>query len=48
MFKTLLKVMLKVLIVLGAAAGIFAFLRYIDESRPSYVEIYNEDEEMYG
>ena len=46
MFKTLFKVLLKVLIVLGAAAGIYALLRYVDDSRPNYFEIYNEDEDM--
>ena len=46
MFKTLFKVLLKVLIVFGALAGIYAFLRYIDDSRPNYFEIYNEDEDL--
>ena len=41
--KTVVKTFFKVLLALGAVFGVLALVRYWNEQRADYIEIYNDD-----
>ena len=41
--KMIIKTLIKVLLALGAVFGILAVLRYFNEQKADYIEIYNDD-----
>ena len=43
MFETMAKMALKILLALGAVFAVLFFLRYLDEQRADYIEIYDDD-----
>lgn len=43
MIRAIFRVLFKVLLALGVVAAVAAVIQYLDEQKPDYIEIYNDD-----